>query len=93
MSGSPLGFTLASPRDAARRGAHVSLRHDDAWQISQALIEAGVIGDYRTPDRVRLGPAAITTSFTEVFDAMERLRDIAASKSYADISVMPTGVT
>ncbi len=87
------GFTLASPRDAARRGAHVSLRHDHAWQISQALIEAGVIGDYRVPDRVRLGPAAITTSFAEVFDAMERLRDIAASKSYADISVMPTGVT
>jgi kynureninase len=89
----PLGFTLASPRDATRRGAHVTLRHDHAWQISQALIDAGVIGDFRVPDRVRLGPAPITTSFTEVFDAMERLRDIAANKSYADITTMPTGVT
>jgi len=84
---------LASPRDAARRGAHVSLRHEHAWQICQALIEAGVVGDYRVPDRVRLGPAPITTSFTEVFDAMERLRDIAASKSYAAITTMPTVVT
>ncbi|MGO8961518.1 MAG: kynureninase [Streptosporangiaceae bacterium] len=89
----PHGFTLASPRDPGRRGAHISLRHEHAWQISQALIDAGVIGDYRVPDRVRLGPAAITTSFTEVFDAMERLRDIAANKSYAAITTMPTGVT
>jgi len=81
----PLGFTIASPRDSARRGGHVSLRHDDAWQISQALIKADVVGDYRTPDRLRLCPVPIVTSFTEVWDAMDRLRDITASKSYADL--------
>ncbi len=89
----PLGFAVASPRQASRRGAHVSLRHDDAWQISQALILAGVVGDYRTPDRVRLGPVPLCTSFTDVFDAMERLRDIAATKSYADIPVEHARVT
>ena len=83
----PLGFTVASPRDAARRGGHVTLRHDDAWQITQALIKADVVGDYRTPDRLRLCPVPIFTSFTEVWEAMDRLRDISASKSYAD---MPT---
>jgi kynureninase len=81
----PLGFTIASPRDSARRGGHVSLRHDDAWQISQALIKADVVGDYRTPDRLRLCPVPIFTSFTEVWEAMDRLRDITASKSYADL--------
>jgi kynureninase len=90
---SPLGFSLASPRDAARRGAHVSLRHDDAWQISQALIREGVIGDYRTPDRVRLGPVPICTSFAEVRAAMDRLRDIAATKAYADIPPAQSRVT
>jgi kynureninase len=89
----PHGFNLASPRDPARRGAHVSLQHEHAWQLSQALIAAGVIGDYRTPDRVRLGPAPITTSFTDIFDALERLRDIAASKSYADIPAGQARVT
>jgi kynureninase len=89
----PLGFAVASPRDSARRGAHVSLRHDDAWQISQALIEAAVIVDYRTPDRIRLGPVPITTSFTQVWDAMDRLREIAASKSYTDISTDQSKVT
>ncbi|HUY48987.1 MAG TPA: hypothetical protein VMV92_25250 [Streptosporangiaceae bacterium] len=53
----PLGCVLASPRDSARRGSHVCLRHPEAWRISQALIQAGVIGDYRTPGRLRLGPA------------------------------------
>jgi kynureninase len=83
----PLGFAVASPRDAARRGGHVTLQHDDAWQITQALIKADVVGDYRTPDRLRLCPVPIFTSFTEVWEAMDRLRDISASKSYAD---MPT---
>jgi kynureninase len=89
----PYGFAVASPREAARRGAHVTLRHDDAWQVCQALIRANVVADYRTPDRVRLGPAPITTSFTEVWDAMDRLREIAADKSYTDIPPEPGRVT
>jgi kynureninase len=89
----PHGFTVATPRDAMRRGAHVTLRHDDAWQISQALIREGVIGDYRTPNRLRLGPVPIYTSFTEVWTALDRLRDIAASKSYADIPLEQSRVT
>ncbi len=89
----PLGFTVASPRDEASRGAHVSLRHDDAWQISQALIREKVVGDYRTPDRVRLGPAPILTRFTDVFDAMDKLRTITADKSYTDIPPGQSRVT
>jgi kynureninase len=89
----PLGFSIASPRDDARRGAHVSLRHVDAWQISQALIRANIVGDYRTPDRIRLGPAPMTTRFTDVFDALSRLRQITADKSYEDIPEQPSRVT
>ncbi|HXL19659.1 MAG TPA: kynureninase [Streptosporangiaceae bacterium] len=81
----PLGFRLASPRADARRGNHVTLQHPDAWRISQALIAAGVIGDYRTPDRLRLGPAPIITRFTDVWDAIDRLRQIAAERSYEDL--------
>jgi kynureninase len=81
----PLGFAVASPRLAARRGGHVTLRHDDARQLSQALMRAGIVSDYRTPDRIRLSPAPLFTSFTHVFDGLDRLREIAASKSYADI--------
>ena len=89
----PLGFTLASPRETARRGAHVTLRHDEAWQISQALIREGVIGDFRSPDCLRLGPVPLYTSFAAIWSAMDRLRDIAATKSYADIPVEQSTVT
>ena len=85
----PHGFRLASPRADARRGSHVTLYHRDAWRISQALIAAGVIGDYRTPDRLRLGPVPITTRFTDVWDALDRLRQIAADKSYENLPAEP----
>jgi len=86
----PHGFRLASPRADARRGGHVTLHHADAWRISQALIAAGVIGDYRTPDRLRLGLAAVTTRFTDVWDALDRLRQICADGAYQDI---PAGLS
>jgi kynureninase len=81
----PLGFVVASPRAAARRGGHVSLRHVVARQLSQALLRTGVVVDYRTPDRIRIGPVPLFTSFTQIWDAMNRLREIAASKSYTDV--------
>jgi len=76
----PLGFSLASPREAARRGSHVCLHHPAADRICQALAKEGVIGDYRAPGRLRLGPAPITTSFTEVWDAMDTIRRITADR-------------
>lgn len=73
----PLGFTLASPRDSARRGSHVSLRHPEAWPICRALIErANVVPDFRGPDCVRLGIAPLYTRYVDVWDALDRLRGL-----------------
>jgi len=81
----PLGVTIASPRDPRHRGSHVCLRHPEAWRICQALIGEGVIGDYRNPDLLRLGPAPITTRFTDVWDALDATRRIIAAQSYAGL--------
>jgi kynureninase len=62
----PLGFSLGSPREAARRGAHVAVRRSDARELTRRLIEAGVVPDFRAPDSVRLGLSPLTTSFTDV---------------------------
>lgn len=75
----PLGFTVASPRDPERRGSHVTLHHPNAWQVCQALIDHLVVPDFRTPDRLRLGLAPLTTSFEDVWTAMSRLRDLTAA--------------
>jgi kynureninase len=73
----PLGFELASPRDPTRRGGHVSLAHPDAWPICRALIErARVVPDFRGPDSIRLGLPPLYTRFTDVYDALERLRGL-----------------
>jgi kynureninase len=85
----PLGFELASPRDAAGRGSHVALAHPEAYRVCQALIStAQVIPDFRAPDRIRLGPAPITTRFTDVWDAMDRLRRVVRDGIY--LTVDPT---
>jgi kynureninase len=89
----PLGCVLASPRDPGRRGSHVSLRHPDAGRLSQALIRAGVIGDFRAPDRLRLGPAPVTTRFTDVWEALDILRRIIEEKAYTDFPERPGRVT
>ena len=69
-----LGFTLGTPRDAERRGAHVSLRHPDAWRICRALVErADVIPDFRAPDSIRFGLAPLYTRYVDVWDAIDRL--------------------
>lgn len=78
----PHDVRLASPRDPARRGSHVTLAHPQAWQVTQALIERGVVPDYRTPDRVRLGPAPLYTRFVDVWDAMARFRDLLAEDAH-----------
>lgn len=75
----PHGFSLASPRQATRRGSHVSLCHPTAKAFVRALIkEANVVTDYRPPDRIRLAPVPLTTRFVDVWDAMDRLRQLAS---------------
>jgi kynureninase len=74
-----LGFALASPRDPARRGSHVTLAHPDGRRIAHALVDRGVIVDFRAPDRIRLGAAPVASRYVELWDALDRLRDLVAS--------------
>ena len=89
----PYGLAVASPRQDARRGAHVTLAHPEAWRISQALIRQGVIGDYRTPGRLRLGPTPIFTRFADVWDALDILRQIMADRKYENFPAARSTVT
>jgi kynureninase len=90
----PLGFELASPRDPARRGSHVALRHPQAWQITRALIErAGVIPDFRGPDTVRLGAAPLYTRHVDAWDALDRLRDLVTRGEHEHVDATPGRVT
>ncbi|GAA4900122.1 kynureninase [Stackebrandtia albiflava] len=89
----PLGFTLASPADPLRRGGHLTVRHPQAWQISQAMREAGVIPDYRTPERIRLGFAPLYNGYTEVRDAIDRMAEIVSTEAHVAYPADPGRVT
>ncbi len=72
----PRGVELASPREAAQRGSHVTLRHPDARLLTDALTARGVIPDFRNPDGIRIGLAPLYTSFTDGHDGLAALRDL-----------------
>ncbi len=90
----PLGFELGSPREAARRGSHVSLRHPEAWPICQAMIaRAAVIPDYRGPDSIRLGVAPLYTRYTDIWDALDRVRGLVERGEHTAFDAAPGRVT
>ena len=76
----PLGVAVVSPRDAGRRGGHVTLRRPGFEQILEPLWAGGVIPDYRRPDGLRIGPAPLSTSFSEVCRGLSTLRDLLAKQ-------------
>ena len=79
----PLGFSLGSPLDSAKRGSHISIRHTDGYRINRALIEEmNVIPDFRAPDNIRLGFAPLYTSFTEIREGFDRIKRVMEEKRY-----------
>ncbi|WLI87423.1 kynureninase [Massilia sp. R2A-15] len=86
----PLG--LVTPREHARRGSQVSFTHPHGYAVMAALIARGVIGDYREPAIMRFGFTPLYTSFADVWDAVEILRQILDDQAY-DIAATRGAVT
>ena len=76
------GLTLASPRTAAGRGSHVSFTHEAAYPICRALIDRGVVGDFRAPDLVRFGFTPLYTRFVDVWTASRILVGVMATGAW-----------
>ncbi|WP_408898026.1 kynureninase [Nocardioides sp. R1-1] len=83
--------TVVTPRAHASRGSQVSVRVDDGYPMMQALIERGVIGDFRAPDIMRFGFTPLYTSMTDVWDAVEVLQEIVVSESWRALPAAPSG--
>jgi kynureninase len=90
----PLGFTLGSPRDSARRGSHISIRHEEGYRINRAMIEEiNVIPDFRAPDNIRLGFAPLYISFSDIWEGFDRIRRVMEEKLYEKYSKQRLTVT
>lgn len=90
----PLGFALGSPRDPARRGSHVSLRHPEGYRINRALIqEMNVLPDFREPDNLRLGIAPLYTRYAEIWEAVQRIAAVVTEGRYQKYGAERSAVT
>lgn len=90
----PLGFALSSPREASRRGSHVSLGHPEALRIDRALIEEmQVLPDFRYPDNIRFGIAPLYTSYADIHEAVVRLAAVVTERRYEKYSTERSEVT
>ncbi|WP_309081405.1 kynureninase [Zhihengliuella sp.] len=76
------GLEIITPRAHVERGSHVSVAHPEAYAVVSALIERGVIGDYREPGAMRFGFTPLYTSYADVWDAVEHLRDILDTRAW-----------
>jgi kynureninase len=73
-----------SPADPDRRGSHISFRHPHAFELCQALIADGVIGDFRSPDVIRFGLTPLYLRYDDVREAVERMAAILDSGRWRD---------
>jgi kynureninase len=72
----PLGVQLASPRDPAWRGSHVTLEHSEFGVATARLWDLCVIPDFRPPNGLRIGLSPLSTSFAELYRGLMAVRDV-----------------
>jgi kynureninase len=78
------GLECISPPNPERRGSHISYRHAHAFELCQALIDVGVIGDFRSPDVVRFGLTPLYLGYADIWMAVDHLARILESGSWLD---------
>lgn len=75
-------FKVVTPLNHERRGSQVSISSENGFPIMQAIIDAGVIGDFRAPDIMRFGFTPLYVSYVNVWDAVERIKAIMEQNSW-----------
>lgn len=78
------GYRVGTPKNHAQRGGHVAVEHDHAARITQALRARNIIPDFRQPNVIRLAPIALYTTYHELWQTAQTLRDIIETGDYMD---------
>ena len=89
-----VSYTIVTPENNSRRGGHIAVKFKmEAYRISKALKEAGVIVDFREPDTIRFAPSPLYISFEDLYNTVELLADIINNQRFKEISKEKDSVT
>jgi len=77
-------LSLLSSPDSRQRGSHLAYAHPNGYAVMRALIDRGVIGDFRAPDTLRFGFAPLYTRYEDVWRAVEALRDVLRTQCWSE---------
>jgi kynureninase len=86
LTARPYSFTVGTPRPAERRGGHLAVEHDEAPRIARALKARGIVPDFRAPNVIRLAPAPLYTSYHELWQTVQALREIVDSGEHLHLT-------
>ena len=78
------GFAIVSPRDPQKRGSHVAVAHEHAYGIMQALVERGIVGDFRTPNLMRFAFAPLYQRHADIDKCVAALEQIMEQRAWDD---------
>jgi kynureninase len=78
------GLRLLSPADASARGSHLAYAHPHGYAIMRALIDRGVIGDFRAPDALRFGFTPLYLRYADIWTAVITLRDVLRTQCWSE---------
>jgi kynureninase len=79
LSEPPYGFSIGTPREPERRGGHIALEHPEGVQICKALKTRGIIPDFRPPNVIRVAPSPLYTTYDDLWQLVQALREIVGS--------------
>ena len=93
-----LGFEITSPLNSKSRGSHVSIKHKEAWRICKLLIKGKtnrktIIPDFRPNNNIRFGLAPLYVSYMDLFESIERIKEIMINKEFLSIDNSKESVT
>ncbi len=77
-------LSLASPRDPALRGSQVSFAFEHGYSAMQAIIDRGVIGDFRAPNIMRFGFTPLYLDEDDVGSAAKVLEQVLGQDLWRD---------
>lgn len=80
------GFIDVTPVSDNERGGHIALAHPEAARICKALKAANVVPDFRAPDIIRLAPISFYTSYVDVWEMVQRLKEIMEKERFKDFT-------